>query len=170
MSVLFVAKAKLSQSADNTKAIFTDGSNYATNTEGISLASIASRSVAIKDSLGAAVATVPMTLQDDGSYAGNWSVAKDFAYSYILTLTLTNATTKVGTTTYVLIGYYNEAFMKVMENKLGDCNCKGSVCSDLTWSMHNKNAAILFASKGLLVLAQASIDAANAFVNNILNG
>lgn len=170
MAVPFVAKPVISQSADNTKVIFTDGSNYSTNTDGISLGSVASRSVVITDSLGAPVATVPMTLQTDGSYSGQQAITKDQYYSYQLTITLTNTTTKVGTATYVTTGFYNTSYLTIMQNKLGDCNCKGGICSDLTWGMHNKNAAVGFGSKAMGLLSQQSIDAANSLLNNILNG
>lgn len=170
MAVPFVAKALISQSADNTKVIFTDDSNYTTNTDGITTGSVASRSVAITDALGAPVATVPMTLQGDASFSGNYPLTKDVYYAFAFLITLTDTTTKSGTTTYVTIGFYNSKYMIIMENNLADCGCRGGICSDLTWAMHNKNVAILFASKSMGVLSQDSIDAANSFLDNILNG
>lgn len=170
MAVPFVAKTIISQSADNTKVIFTDDSNYSTNTDGITTGSVASRSVAITDGTGAPVATVPMTLQDGGSWAGDYTITKDVFFAFLFTITLTNTTTKTGTTTYVTIGFYNTKYITVMENNLGDCGCKGGICSDVTWAMHNKNVAIIFASKNMGLLSQQSIDAANAFLDNIING
>lgn len=171
MAVPFVAQVKIAQSGDASNIIMIDDSNYLTNTEGITAVEVISRSVLIKDDNGATVGTVALTLQDDGSYSGLFPIAKDFYYSYLMTLTLPASVTKTGTTNYVSIGYWNNAFLQVMTNYLGDCGCsKGGICTDVSWSRALRDAAIIFADKGMGVLSQNSIDAANQFLTNILNG
>lgn len=167
----FAAKLVVVQSDDNETLTFKDESNYTNNSDGIGKGTVTARSVQINDGAGAPVATLPMTLLgDDGFYYVNYTISKDVYYASVLSLTLPGPITKTGADNYLSIGFYNAAFQQVMENNLGDCgSCnKGKICSDVTWSQHLKNAAVLFAVRALGILAQDAIDAANSFINNVL--
>lgn len=171
MSVAFVVKPLVSQSGDNTNLIIIDSSNYTTNTEGITSAEVISRSVAVTDSMGNAVATVLLVADGNGNFTGELPVIADFFYSYLLTITLPASVVKTGNTTYVSTGYYNAVFISVMTKQLGDCGCcSGTLCTNLFWASQNYNASIIFGAKNLGDLAQQSIDAANQFVNSAING
>ena len=168
----FVAQPLIKQSGDATTIIIVDNSNYSTNTDGVTAAAVLSRSVAVTDASGNPVATVLLTLQTDGSYSGTLPVTKDYYYAYLLTITLPGSVTKTGTTTYVSVQYYNNTLIAIVQNNQGDCGCcdSGSLCTNLFWAMHNYNAAIILAAKAMGLLSQQSIDAANTFLNTILNG
>lgn len=165
----FVPKALITQSDDPTKVLITDDSNYGNNDDGIVAGDVTARSVIIKDSAGNVLQTIPMTLQDDNSYAALQTISADGYFEYDLSYTVTSFGVKTGTVNYTTIAYYDQYFLTIMVANMGDCNCGKNICSPLGWARHLKEAAQLAGLKGQGVNSQNMITAANSFLLDILN-
>lgn len=166
----FLVKPVISQTDDPTTVKVTDGSNYGANDDGITTGDVLSRTVEITDYLGSLVDTILLSLQTDGSWAASQPINKDVYYDFNLVVELSGPLEKMGDTNYVTIGYYNQKFLTVMVNKMGDCGCDDGICSPLGWARHYKEAALLAGLKSQGANAQKFIDASNSFLDDILNG
>lgn len=166
----FIVKPVISQTDDPTTVKVTDDSNYGTNDDGITTGMVISRTAIITDYLGNTVNTILLTLQLDGSWAASQVLTKDVYYAFNLVVELSGPLEKTGNTDYVTIGYYNQKFLSIMVNQMGDCGCDDGICSDLGWARHYKEAALLAGLKSQGANAQKFIDASNSFLDDILNG
>ena len=163
----FVVKPAITQTDDPTVVIITHGSNYGNNDSNIQLRDPSSRIVTITDSQNNVVATLPMTLVN-GVWQAQQVINKDVYYSYSLVVTV-SATPYTGTTNYVTIGFYNQKFLQIMVDELGDCGCDSGLCTPVMWGRTYKDAAILAALKAQATNSQSFIDAANQFLNDVIN-
>jgi hypothetical protein len=155
----FQPSVSLSQSADGGTITITDTSNYASNTDGVTINNIVSRTDVITDGNGDAVATVTFT---PGQLTATTTITQDYYLSNALSFVIPGPSTRTGTDNYLAANFYLNAAREV-SRKLRCCSCNNlctaSVKADLCY-----NEALTATLFGVPSEAEDAIEAANALI------
>jgi hypothetical protein len=157
----FLPSVSLEQSADGSTVIITDVSNYSTNSDGVLLANIISRTDVIQDGLGNAIATVVFV---PGSLTATVTITKDYYMNNTLSFVIPGPVTKIAIENFDAFNFYRNAAREV-SRKLRCCNCNNlcnsAVKADLAFT--EAETAYQF---GVPSESQNAIDDANALINS----
>lgn len=159
MAVPFQAAVSLSQSADGSIITINDVSNYPTNTDGVTINNIISRTDAIYDGNNNLLDTVIFTA---GSLTATISITKDYYLNNQLSFVIPGPATRTGIENALVANFYLNAAREV-SRKMRCCNCSklcnGAVKADLAY-----NEAVTATLFGVPSEAQSAIDDANALI------
>lgn len=160
MAVPFIPSVSLSQSADGTTIIVTDTSNYATNTDGVTLLNIISRTDTIQDGLGNPIQVVNFS---SGLLTSSFLITKDYYLNSALSFVVPGPTTVTGTDNFLASNFYSNAAREVART-LRTCSDNNKLCSSAVKADLAYNEAVTATLFGVPSEAQNAIDAANSLI------
>jgi len=158
----FQPASTLSQSADGKTVVLTDTSNYASNTDGVTINNIGVRSYVITDGNGDAITSGTFT---GTTLTKTFSLTADAYLHTELSFILASSAVRTGSSNYLAENFYNSALVKVAKKLKCDCGCS-ALCDNTLKAMACKEAATFYYLYAFAENAQELITDANTLIND----
>lgn len=158
MAVPFKPFVVISQALLGSPLTITDQSNFATNTDGVTVNNIDDFGVVIFDKNDQQLQALSLDYP-----TGSYAITKDLFLRFHLAY-IKGATTYEADVTFLSTQFYELMARKVAACQKCGCGCKDLLCGNATKALQNKNAAVSALIAGDYVNAQQAIDDANTFI------
>lgn len=165
MPAPFAPAVTLSQSADGTAVIVTDTSNYASNSDSVTLLNIISRTVTSTDGLGNLINVFSFS---PGLLTQTFTITKDYYLDNALSFVIPGPRTRTATVNSLLPNFYLNAAREVARS-LRCCSntllCNNAVKADAAYNEAVTSTLFIVPSE-----AQNAIDDANSLISQEVCG
>lgn len=158
----FQPSVSLSQSPDGATITVTDTSNYDSNTDGVTLGNIISRTDTLYDGLNSTITSVVFT---PGQLTATVTITKDYYINNALSFIIPGPITRTGVDNFLADNFYNNKAREVSRAlRCCDCGCDKLCTTATKANLAHKEAQTAFLF-GVASESQNAIDDANSLIN-----